>query len=449
MRTVLWVLTLILIVVMPTQSGFYVGGTKKMVVREVQVAGADGSVRAVTRTAEKREGGVHVSYGDAWLALVFLIWAGYVLVTVRVFEVRLPAFAVFLLLAVVLASAVHARSWGSGLREAAQLGAYFVGGWLIFANCINTRVRLRAAAGLFTLVVAGIVVIALVQYHAAVEGSAFLVRGTFGNRNVLGSFLAISLPFVFAIGLYEKKVWQQFALMLTVAFGAAVTLSGGALIALAAALLFVAALKSGKALVAVLVAILLAMTLLPGMMPMARHSDVVVSSVAPYLGDSFLSAKKQGGEPEVAARYKGWYAATQAVRRDLHWPFLGAGPGRFNERIETEYGFVPKPSGDTDSVADFNISAPEPDSFSTYFVAAVEYGPLGLLAVVWIGMLFLGRNLRRRFRESDEFGKALALGAAGAVVGAALAAVFSDVLVRGVALPFIFVALSGILWPKE
>ncbi len=354
------------------------------------------------------------------------------------------------------------------------MGAYFIAGWLVFANCIGTRQRLKAAVELFTLVVAFIVVIALWQYRAAVRGNAFAVGGTFGNRNVLGAFLAVSLPFVFGLALYEKRIWQRFALMLTVALGAMVTLSGGALIALAVALLFVAALKSGnavlassrntgreafvaalksqKAVLGVLIAVALAVTVLPDMMALPRHSDVVVSSVVPYIDDNFLDRRQ--GEPKphdapvVAYRYKCWYASVRLIRRGLRPPFLGVGPGRFNEAVGAEYGAVDKPAGATDDVAAFNITAPEPDTFNMYLVTCAETGPFALLALVWLGVLLFGRNVRAHFECGDDFGRGLALGSAGAVVGAALCAIFSSILVRGVAMPFIFAALSGILWSR-
>ena len=419
MQKTLWILTLILIVLMSSQWGLHLGG-------------------------------VNVTPGDALLVIVFLLWAGYVTAKFRVAEIRWPFVAVFVFLALVLVSAVHAGELKAGLREFLQLGAYFVGGWLVFANCIDTRPRLRAAAELFTVAVAAVVVIALFQYKGAVGGNVFNVGGTYANRNTLGAFLAVSLPFVFALGLYEERLWQRFALMLTVAVGAGVLLSGGALLAVAAGVLFVAALKSRKALIGVSIALVLAVVVEADQMP-PRHSDTVISSVQPYVAENHLDREWQpeGGEGiVVAARYRRWHAATRLIRRHCRWPFLGVGPGRFNDAVGEEYGAVEKPSADTDDVPAFNINAPEPDTFNMYLVTCAEAGPIALLALLWIGALLLGRNVREHGACRDDFGKALALGAAGAVAGAALCAVFSNILVRGVVMPFIFVALSGILWAK-
>ena len=451
MKNLLWILTLALIVVMPTQWGVHVGGTTRTVTRQTEQVQDDGTVKIVETKNAKREGGIHVTPGDALLVVVFALWAAYVIFRRKLFEVRLPFLAVFALLAVVLASVIRSKAWGSGMREFLQLGAYFVGGWLVFANCITTRRRLRAAVDLFSIVVAAIVVVALYQYRGAVKGNVFEVGGSFGNRNVLGAFLAISLPFVFALALYEKRLWQRFALALAVALGAMVTLSGGALIAIAVALLFVAGAKSQKALLGVLIATALALTLLPDTLYLPRHSDIVISSVNPYLSNNFLDRRK--GEPEpyeepvVATRYKRWYAASRRIQ-DPAASLLGAGPGKYSQTVAAYYGSVEKPSGDTDHVPGFNIEADEPDTFNMYLVTCVEAGPLALVALIWVGVLFLGRNLRNHGKSGDEFGKALALGAAGALVGAAVCAVFSNILVRGVAMPFIFVALSGILWAK-
>jgi len=445
-RNVLWILTLLLVLIMATQWGVPYGQTTREVEREGKVE-------------MKREGGVHVVPGDILLVITFLLWAGYVVVTFRFFEIRMPVFAVFALLAIVLASVIRSRAWGPGLKELAQLGAYLVGGWLVFANCITTRRRLRATVDVFTLVVGGIVLIALCQYRiAAAGGSAFKVAGTFEDRNGLGAFFAFALPFVFAVALGEERPWQRFALVLVVALGVAVTLSGGALIAITVGLLFVAAMRSQKALLGVLVALVLALTVLPGTMSLPRHADVVVNSVAPYLNTNFLDARDrgdQGPEPMVddlrdggAVRYKRWFAATQLIRRTLRKTALGIGPGMYYEGVRPELAFVHDRRADTDSVRDFNINTVEPGTFNMYLVTCAEAGPLGLVALVWIGVLLLARSLRHRATSRDEYGKALALGSAGAVIGAALCGVFSNILVRGIALPFIFVALSGILWAK-
>ncbi len=442
MRTALWILTLLLIVVMPSQLGFHLGGTERIVIRP-------GPAGQVDTSDVQREGGVNVTPGDALLVVVFLLWAGSAIAKPRFAEIRWPFAAVFVFLALMLAATLLSGHPKSGLRESLQLGAYFIGGWLVFANCIDSRERLKVAADLFTAVVGVIVVIALFQYRASAGGNVFAVGGTFENRNTLGAFLAVSLPFVFALALHEQRLWQRFAMMLTVALGASVVLSGGALLAIAAGLLFVAALKSHKAFIGALAAVALAVTVVAGQMP-ARHTDTVIRSVQPYVTANFLDRRKPARieTPVVAARYKRWHAATRLIWRNCEAPFLGVGPGRFNEEVSGEYGLVDKPSGDTDDVAAFNIGAAEPDTFNMYLVTCAESGPLALIALLWAGLLLLGRNIREMGLSRDDFGKALALGAAGAVVSAAICGVFSNVLVRGVAMPFIFVALSGILWAK-
>ena len=450
MRNVLWFLTLALVVLMPTQWAFRVGAQRKTVSRIVTETAPDGSTREVERTDVKLEGGAHVTPGDALLAAVFLAWAATAVVTFRLAEIRWPILAVFVFLAAVLASVLHSQSPRPGLRELLQLGAYFVGGWLVFGNCIDTRPRLKVAADLFSVVVAAVVLIALFQYKQRSGGLVFGVCGTFANRNTLGAFLAVSLPFVFALALYETRLWGRFALMLTVGIGAAVTLSGGALIAIAAALLFVAAVKSRAALVGVLLAVLLAVTIVVPFLP-PRHSETVVCSVRPFLDGNALDHGRKLDRRErtvTAARYKRWDAAVRLIRRHLRPPFLGVGPGRFNEAVGSEYGDVEKPEGDTDDVRGFNVTAAEPDTFNMYLVTAAESGPVALVALAWILFALLGGNVREHGRCGDDTGRALALGGAGAVVGAALCAVFSNVLVRGVAMPFIFAALSGILWAR-
>ncbi len=442
-RTILWILTLLLIVLMCTQWGWHIGGEAREIPRG-------------DRVDIHRVGGVHITPGYVLLVVTFLAWAAYVVLTFRFFEIRFPALPVLVLLAVVIVSTIYTRQWGGGVGGIAQLGGVFIGGWFIFANCIDTRQRLRAAVDLFSIVVGAIVVFALWQYRAESEaGNAFAIAGTFGNRNVLGAFFASALPFLFALGLYEERTWQRFALVLLVALGAAVTLSAGALIAIAVACLFVAALKSRTALLGTVVAITLGLTVVPGFLSLPRHTDAVVSSASPFLYNNYLDRRTRTGEPipghdeyDTAVRYKRWFAATRSIQGTLNKTLWGAGPGRYNDTVRPEIRLVHTRRADTDSVPDFNISVAEPDSFNMYLVTFVEYGPFAFVALVWLGMWLLGRNLRGFRQTRDSTGRALAVGSAAAVLGAGICAVFSSILVRGVALPFLFVALSGILWPR-
>jgi hypothetical protein len=459
MRNALFAATLLLVVVMPTQWDIHLGGTERDVQRTVVEVQPDGTEKSVDRIDKKREGGVHLAAGDALLVVLCLAWAAATAVRFRFFEIRWPPVAAFVLFGVVLIAAVLSKHRSAGLKEAAQLGACFIGGWLVFANCLDTRPRLKAAVDLFSLVVAAIVVLALVQYRAvATRGNAFEISGSFGNRNVLGAFFAIALPFLFSLGLHERRIWQRFALIVTVGLGAMVTLSGGALLALAAGLFVVAAMRSSWAVAGVAIAVALALVVLPGFLALPKHSHVVVSSISPTVVQNYLDRPAgeprppvdTGGEERVlAARYKRWNAALARFRGDLFdGRLFGAGPGRYHQSLDEYYAPFEKPSGDTDDVTGFNITTGEPDSFNTGLILAVTSGPLALAALLWLGASLVGGNLRRALPARDATGRALAVGAAGAIVATAVCSVFTDVLVRGVSLPFIFVALSGILWAQ-
>jgi hypothetical protein len=459
MRNALFALVLVLVVVMPTQWDVHLGYSEREVQRAVPVVQPDGTTTTVSRVDVKREGGVHVAAGDALLVLLFLAWAAVTAVRFRPFEIRWPPLAAFALFAVLLIAALASNHRGAGLKEAAQLGAYFLGGWLVFANCIDTRRRLKAAVDLFSLAVAVVVVLAFVEYRATIaRGNAFAISGSFENRNTLGAFFAISLPFLFSLGLHDRRVVQRFALFVAVGIGAMVTLSGGALIALAVGLVFVAALRSRWALAGGIVAAALALTVLPGFLALPKHSSVVANSIAPALSRNYLARPageplpphETGGEEALlAARYKRWHAAFTRFRRDLvEGHLFGAGPGRYHQSLDQNYAPFEKPAGETDDVTGYNITTGDPDSYSTYFVLAVTAGPLAAVALLWLGATLIGGNLRRAGPSRDLTGRALAVGAAGSVLAAGVCAVFTDVLVRGVALPFIFVALSGILWAK-
>jgi len=104
---------------------------------------------------------------------------------------------------------------------------------------------------------------------------------------------------------------------------------------------------------------------------------------------------------------------------------LGVGWGQYQRSLQKYYGDLPYPEGTTDDPALYDLNANEPLTFSWLFVMACEIGLPGLAALA----LFLVELLLRATGRNGN--SVLSGGICGAVIGLAIAAVFTSPLVRG------------------
>jgi len=159
------------------------------------------------------------------------------------------------------------------------------------------------------------------------------------------------------------------------------------------------------------------------------------------------------GEAQVARRYQRWNAALITAR--ALWnadraarpnprsdPFFGCGLAPYHEHV--------KPYMDarlqyrTDEPEVFNIAAPEPFTHNLWLKTMVQTGLVGLTALVWLLSGFLGRAVRLYRAAQGELALGVALGTVGAILGFALGGMFTQGIVRGLAIPFVFVLATGV-----
>ena len=155
----------------------------------------------------------------------------------------LPPWPHLLFVAVALLSLTVAADRASAVKDGVQLIEYFIVGAMLFDAFLREGGILarRLALGVSGLAFAIILLLALFQYIRTGGVESFAVRGTFGNRNVLGGYLALSLPLLFA-GIFVIRTLPiriLFGLLLVI--GLQVTLSGAAYLAIAIAILGLAA----------------------------------------------------------------------------------------------------------------------------------------------------------------------------------------------------------------
>ena len=350
---------------------------------------------------------VHLSPADLALALTAGVWLLDACVTRdwRRF-LRLPPWPNLLFVVFACASAIAAPDKAAAVKDLIQYAEYFLVGSMIFASFLRDDERaMRHALALLAGVTAVILGIALVHYFAS-ETPNLLVRGTFGNRNVLGGFLALALPLCFSGVLAARSFLQRAALMTLLFAGFLVNLSGASYFAVAVLIAGMAALRGPRLFIPVAAILLLWQAYVLPRLP--RENDLAhFQSVALYDGG--------GG---VERRYPDWQAAYSMT---LTHPWLGVGLGNYQKHVGQYYDNIPRQTGPS-----------EPDIQNLYLVLAASAGVPSLLA--FLAMLFIA--VRSSFALPHR--TALAAGVAGSVCAFGLAAVWHPLLVRGIGLPLVF-----------
>lgn len=152
-------------------------------------------------------------------------------------------------------------------------------------------------------------------------------------------------------------------------------------------------------------------------------------------------------ENRVAIRYQRWHAAIACARKLAEKPLtalFGLGFTDYHAAIEP-FRPAAKLQYFSNVPEVFNVATSEPFTHDIWLKALVQTGLVGLLALCWLVLGFLGRALRLCGEARSELALGLALGAAGGILGFALAGIFSETLARGLAIPFVFLCTLIIL----
>ena len=329
-------------------------------------------------------------------------------------RVRHLPFAHLLFLGFAALSVLFAADTRAAVKEWIQLALYFGAGTLLAGAALRLaggrglRLAVWAVLGVGALVVA----LALGQYWLGSFDTPLAVCGAFGNRNVLGGYLALLLPLAFGLLLRTPSIPLRLSLGLLVLGGLSVCLSGAALLAIVLALLALAARRGAGWLAGTGLILMAGYALVLPRMP--RGNDVeAFASMALY---------DQAGQP--TRRYPEWQAATVMA---LERPWVGQGIGGYQKQIGPFYGVVPNATGPA-----------EPDIQNLYLVLAASAGlpaVLAFLLMLWNGMADAGTDGRARVGAGDEVLPGFGAGLAGALGAFALTAVWHPLLVRGIGLP--------------
>ena len=349
----------------------------------------------------------HLTLADPLVWGVFALWLAVTLRSPDSARIRFPPVMVGLFVLAGAVSAWHAVHPLKCVKGIGQFIEYFGAAYLLAAN-VPDELKARRLVDVFLAVATVVVLVAVAQY--ALAGLAdFKVRATFGNRNVLGGYLALVVPLMAGVALFETNRWRRAWLWAVVTLALLVTLSGGAMIAIAVALALVTMARGRVAFVAFAAAFIVILLVVLPRLP--RHNDQVLNDSVQLFND----------KNEVSLRYTEWQAASVMIAEN---PWRGVGLDNFQDNIGGYFGVLPRPTG-----------VVEHDSENLYLVLASSVGLPGLAC--FLGVLLTGglRAARRFVTDSDARAKGLSLGLAGGLLGFAICSIWSPLLVRGIGVP--------------
>jgi len=410
--------------------------------------------------AKNLKDGPFISGADLFAALLFGLFAIWVLVTRRWSAIHWPplaAWAFVVVAFVVMSRGDSPEAVKSGAVEVAQYVLYFVCVYTLFLNALTTEGSLRLTIWLLCAVTGLMVLVALVEYALLADPNAPAesfrhVNSTFGlgeflsgttigqklhlagksSRSVYADYLLMVLPILFTVGLNMwRRPWVRAALLATVGLGALTMLSGWHFWVLAAILTVLGARYSLKAAVAVALATVVFVALGPIVFP-RNHQANVVEILDPYemgLDQNAVSPRDvpQNKLPMTIHVKKRWVEWQPALNMLGQSPALGVGTGGYQLHIGNYYGTLP------------DFKKLEPDTNCGWLVIAASMGLCGLvaLAALFYGQYRAAGGLWATAQSRFMFG--LGEGLVGSLLGMFLANIFSSVLVRGLSITMVLV----------
>ena len=357
--------------------------------------------------------GVNVSPVDPLIWALFAVWIVDRARCRTLCSIVPPPAAVMLLIAASVLSGVGAVNRLEVAKEALQWVEYFGLAFVLFAAQGRESRMFRTMVRVFLILTTAIVVWAFVQYlDRSID--PFKVRAGFGNRNILGGFLSISLPLAFSLLLTDARWGARLWLAVTLAIGATVVLSGGTYLGVSVALLGIAVVRGRLAFAATAAALLVWTCFVTPHLP-RENSRIMTESVSLF---------GENGDP--TPRCTEWQAALSMWQENR---MVGVGAGNYQSNIGRYYGYLPRP----------NRNLTEPDSHNLYLVLMSSVGLVGLMAFIAVLAVFAGKAASTAARAADPWIRSVALGALGSLTAFSINGVWSGLLVRGLGIPLALV----------
>ena len=408
---------------------------------------------------------VNVSLADMMTGIIFLLWILKVLINNEWKQIKLPPAPVLFFTGAGILSFVNAFSLVQWLKELVQMIEYFLVFYVLLINNFHT-IKFTTLKNSLLALTTGMLLVAFVQ-HTFLKADPYFVKGLFENRNILGTFLCMTIPIVYVELLScnhnLKKVWMGTLLLIT----CLVLVSGSAMLSILISLFTVSWLFGKKVFFRFLGTALFIVAIYPLIMPSKNiHSLKEFASIyeqgsirenfyrrLALLGDlnkNMLVSRNIGNNgllitsdrftsvkmPEISEgeRYKDMEGTTQIKNRYLEMqaslnmiaqkPLTGAGLGNYQNGIGSCYAELPK------------VNTAEPNQHNGYLIIASTTGILGLSGLLWLFFLMFG-NVRKRNRSNRD-DKYIYLGLMGSILACMVENFFCYLFTAGLLVPFIF-----------
>lgn len=334
----------------------------------------------------------------------------------------LPENILFVLL--ISLSFFKAESMTDSAKEIFQVVEYVIVAFVIFSKIRFSDKTLSRTAVLFLSLVSIVVLTAVFQYFNSSVG-VMDVKGTFGNRNTYGGFLAVTLPMILSIVL-QIRDWRMKIWGLVVLSTAGITvLSGAAAVGLLFAGSLICVFTSRRVFLIWASIIAIAGILVLPALP-RNNMEVLKQSIGLFDDNG-----------QVKPRYTEWQASLQMWSEQ---PLLGVGLGNYQSQIGMNYGFLPVKEGPK-----------EHDHNNLFLVFASTTGILGLIGLLTMLLFWFQRTVSAFFSCKSGLNsvcashqQVLALGAMGAIAAFCITSIWTALLVRGVFLLFVIIVAATI-----
>lgn len=419
---------------------------------------------------------INFSIADLLIGLTLFLWLIKLIIYKDLKNIKLPPTPILVFLGLGLLSFVNAFSITDWLKETVQMIQYLFLFYILLLNN-NKSIKLRVVKDLLLITTSVSILVALLQYTIH-NGSAYLIRGLFENRNILGSFLCIMIPLAFSELLSSvsliKKIWMGGLLVLS----PIVLLSGSAIFSIATGIAIIGCFHSKKILIRTFIAIILLIISYMYIAPIKNQealkefltiyeqgnisdnyyrrltilddlekkilirknfdgnhllitNDLFMSNILPpkRQGDAY---KEENGKRHIKNQYLEMKAALNLISENA---LTGVGLGNFQNKISTFYiGFQ-------------KINTAEPNVHNGYLVIGSTCGILGLCGFIWMMMHFIGSSKRNLNKDKLVISKSTnSLGILGSLIAILINNFFCVIMVAPLMVPLIaifFISENG------
>ncbi len=410
---------------------------------------------------------INFSLTDMFIGPLLVLWVMKLIVFKEWKQLKLPPLSILVLVVVVLISFVNATSMSVWAKESIQTIEYFILFYLLLLNNFKS-IKRKTIFYAFYLSTSILLLISFIQ-HTVLDADVYLVRGLFENRNFLGAYLCMVIPFVYIEFISSKKlhvkIWMA-SLLITSVW---ILVSGSALIALVIALALVSWKYGKKLLLRYLVFIIIISSIYPFVLPSKNvpglknffsiyeqgsinenyyrrltmlgdkgkrtllHKEMGDNYIQITIGQYFepsLPGPKKGerykdmeDKKHIKNRYLEMQASLNMISENT---LLGVGAGNFQDNIGICYKELPK------------VNTAEPGQNNGYLVIGSTLGIFGLSSLIWVFFSILKDLQVKNIDSFEKREQVVRLGLFGSVLSCMIVNFFVYILSASLMVPFIF-----------